>query len=186
MLIVTGLVIVTRGEPAAAAVGRLVGRAEHRVAPARVDPHRWSAAAVEFQAHSGEQLRRASGWVGLDLVGLLFVEGILLVLCLRFVGVSAAQVPAAAALTILLVSYPLTALPFAGLGVLDTAITVVLAEDEHVDSSAVVAALVIWRVCLLLVPLLFGGVCLLLWRRRGAPASDGPVAADATDRSAPA
>jgi putative heme transporter len=176
--IVAGLVIVSRGERTAAAVGRLAGRAGHRVAPSRVDPDRWSAALMEFQTRSGERLRRSSGWAGLNLVGLLLVEGILLVLCLRFVGVPAAQVPAAEAVVVLLLSYPLTALPFAGLGVLDTAITVVLAEDENVDIAAVVAALVIWRVCLLLVPLLFGGLCLLVWRRRGAPATGDPAAVD--------
>jgi uncharacterized membrane protein YbhN (UPF0104 family) len=49
--------------------------------------------------------------------------------------------------------------------VLDTVITAVLAADESVDASAVVAALVVWRVGLLLVPLVLGGVSLLVWRR---------------------
>jgi uncharacterized membrane protein YbhN (UPF0104 family) len=169
--IVLALVAVTRGERAAAALGRLASRLGHRIAPARVDPERWSAALVAFQAHSGERLRRYSGWAAIDLVGLLLVQGLLLVVCLRFVGVPSSQVPAAAALTILLVSYPLTALPFAGLGVLDAAMSVVLAADEAVDTSAVVAALVIWRVGLLLVPLLLGGVCLLIWRRTTPPAA---------------
>jgi hypothetical protein len=97
-------------------------------------------------------------------------EGLLLVLCLRFVGVPPGQVPAATALAILLVSYPLTALPFAGLGVLDT--------------SAVVAALVVWRVGLLLVPLALGAW--RCWLGGAGPARGGrtlaTATADGTDR----
>ena len=51
--------------------------------------------------------------------------------------------------------------------------TVVLAEDDAVDISVVVAALVIWRVCLLLVPLVAGALLLLLWRRRGGVRGPG-------------
>jgi uncharacterized membrane protein YbhN (UPF0104 family) len=73
-------------------------------------------------------------------------------------------VPAADVLVILLISYPLTALPFAGLGALDTAVSVILAAADDVDTSAVVAGLVVWRVCLLLVPLLLGALSMLVWR----------------------
>jgi putative heme transporter len=101
------------------------------------------------------------------MLGLLTAEGMLLVVSLRFVGVS---VPILAVLAILFVSYPLTALPLSGLGVLDAAISVVLVDDEGADPTAVVAGLVIWRVALLVVPLLLSGLCLLLWRLSGGGA----------------
>jgi uncharacterized membrane protein YbhN (UPF0104 family) len=175
LAIVLGLVAVARGARAAGRLGRLAGGLAHRIVPSRADPDVWSQAMVAFQARAGDRLRRSGGWAGLYLVGLLFAEGLMLVLCLRFVGVTPAQLSVVAVLIALFVSYPLTALPFSGLGVLDAAVSSILIAEGSVDATSVTAALVIWRVCLLGVPLLLGGLGLILWRRSratdGIPAS---------------
>lgn len=156
------------GRSIAAAAGRWAGRLVHRVSPARVDPEAWSRAVVVFQQQSGELLRSRSRSAGPVLAALLLLEGLVLVLCLRFVGVPAERASVAVVLVAFLVSFPLTTLPFNGLGALDAAIVGILTAEGVTDTSAEVAALVVWRVCLLLLPLLLGLVSLLLWRRHRA------------------
>lgn len=61
-----------------------------------------------------------------------------------------------------------------GLGALDAAIVAILTGEGVTDTSAEVAALVVWRVCLLFLPLVLGLVGLLLWRRHGRSGPAGP------------
>ena len=175
--IVVGLVLVSRGRKVAAGLGLWLGNRARRFSK-KVDPQQWSDAIARFQVESSSRLRTQSWRAGVALLALLLTEGLLLVLCLRFTGVPGSVAPAWAVLAALLVSYPLTALPFAGLGVLDAAIVTILSNENVADPSAIVAALVIWRVGLLLVPLLLGLGSVFIWRRQQPDEADALVAPD--------
>ena len=67
-----------------------------------------------------------------------------------------------------LVGYPLTALPFAGLGVFDALLYTLAVEsigDQY--SAALFAALLIWRIVTVATPLVIGAGAYGLWRRSG-------------------
>lgn len=164
--IMTTLVAVVRARRVAAAVGRTGGRIGHRFKPDDVDPEEWATKVVDFRAHVGDQLRKTWPWATLAMFGMVAFDGSVLLLSLRSVGISAAVLPAALVYGGFLVGYPLTALPFAGLGVLD-ALLYALAIERLGDgySSAVVAALLIWRVVTVATPLLIGAGAYALWRR---------------------
>jgi hypothetical protein len=175
-LLVT-LLGVMRRETIAAWVGRRAGQLARRVRRS-VDPEVWVAWAIEFRSHV---VRRVSPGLPISLALLILmvvVDGWLLALSVRFVGVPAAAVPMAAVEGLFLVVYPLTLFPLAGLGVLDA---VMLAGLVDVGGLAVepdvVAGLVVYRVTTLLVPpLLFGLPALLTWRRAREPEGTHHVA----------
>jgi uncharacterized membrane protein YbhN (UPF0104 family) len=167
-----------RAERLAAAIGRTGGRAAHRFRPASVDPEAWAAKMVEFRGLVGEQLRE--GWLLASLagVGMLVADASLLVYSLRSVGVPGSAIGALAVIGGFLVAYPLTALPFSGIGVFDGFLyAFVIARTGSAYDPAVVAGLVIWRSTTLLVAYLAGGICLLTWRRRASEPAAGSVTA---------
>src|SRR6478735_5594882 len=90
---------------------------------------------------------------------------LLLVLSLRFTGVPALVAPTVTIVVALLVSYPLTALPFGGVGVLDAAVIAILGLEQGPFETKAVAGLVVFRVCWMLVPLALGAVAVTRWRR---------------------
>ena len=105
-------------------------------------------------------------WV--SLAGLLVVvltDATIVLLSLRFVGVTAADVPALDVYAAFCVLYPLTLFPLAGLGILDG---LLLSDLLDVGGSgiegAAIAALVVWRAVTLGGPIMLGGVCLAAWR----------------------
>lgn len=152
--------------------GRLAARVR-----ASVDPDAWVAWTLEFRGHV---VRRAARGLPLSLAALVVmvvVDGVLVGLCVRFVGVSAQDVPLVATLGLFLLFYPLTLFPLAGLGVLDA---VLLAAMVDIGGLAiepdVVAGLVVYRVTTLLVPpLLFGLPSLAAWRATSGPEEPHPV-----------
>lgn len=152
------------------------GRVAARVR-ASVDPDAWVAWTLEFRGHV---VRRAARGLPLSLAALVVmvvVDGVLVGLCVRFVGVSAQDVPLVATLGLFLLFYPLTLFPLAGLGVLDA---VLLAAMVDIGGLAiepdVVAGLVVYRVTTLLVPpLLFGLPFLAAWRATSGPEEPHPV-----------
>lgn len=73
-----------------------------------------------------------------------------------------------AVLAALLSLYPLTIFPFAGLGVLDASLIVLVNAEGVADSADLVAAMVIWRAATPILPLLPGLVAITQWRRREA------------------
>ena len=84
-----------------------------------IDPDAWVAWVLEFRGHV---VRRASGGLPITLAALVVmvvVDGVLVGLCVRFVGVSAQDVPLLAIVGLFLPFYPLTLFPFAGLGMLE-------------------------------------------------------------------
>ena len=81
----------------------------------------------------------------------------------------------------LLSLYPLTIFPFAGLGVLDASLIVLVNAEGVADPADLVAAMVIWRAATLLLPLVPGVMALTHWRAREA--RRGKATADPFDAS---
>jgi len=186
--ITVALVLVVRADRFAAAIGRLGGRIGHRFRPNQVDPEHWAEVMVEFRSTAADTLRAKWAWALLTMIGLLVVDAIFLTATMRFMGIPNAELTFAEILAGYLCAYPLTALPFAGIGVLDAALIALYTERGATDEPTVIAALLVWRLATVLLPLLLGMVAYTLWRRanpseaqrvRGAAvAGDDPQAGD--------
>ena len=101
------------------------------------------------------------------LAAMVVTDGVIVVVSLRLVGVNSVSLPTAIVLGSFFVAYPLTALPFAGLGVLDAALIVTYTETAGVAAEPdIVAALVVWRVVTLIGTLLLGGLTFGWWHWR--------------------
>ncbi|MER7071775.1 hypothetical protein [Terrabacter sp. NPDC000476] len=164
LAVVAGLAVAARGERPAARVAGWVG-ARLRAVVTRVDPEAWATRAATFVRGAGEALRRGAPAAMACQVGLVLSEAAMLLLALRFAGVPPEAAPGSLVVVALLVSYPLTALPLAGLGVLDAAVLTVLGLDTGPLAVSAVAGLVVFRVCWQIVPLVAGGATVALWRR---------------------
>jgi uncharacterized membrane protein YbhN (UPF0104 family) len=104
---------------------------------------------------------------------MLTVELTMLVLCLRFVGLGADQVGFWDVAVAYLFAYPMTILPFSGLGVVDALLVASMVQTGGADvEAAAVAGLVVWRVVTLGGVYLMGAASILLWRHsvRTSPA----------------
>ena len=171
--LVGALVVIARGERAAGGFGRTAATVVRRLRPS-IDPEGWSAALVRFQQQSAAGLFRKIGRATPTMIGFIVVDGIVLVTCLRFVGIPGEQIGYLAVLAGLLSLYPLTIFPFAGLGVLDASAD--RAEQRRrgwSDPADLIAAMVIWRTATLLLPLVPGLAAITAWRR-----SSGPIPED--------
>jgi uncharacterized membrane protein YbhN (UPF0104 family) len=155
-----------RGEDQAAAIGYRAGRLVHRVRRS-VDPARWRDSVVEFRRTLSDRAWTRFPRALAALVAMIGVESGLLVLCVRFVGITPEQIGALAVVAAFLVAYPLILLPFSGLGLLDAAVIATLLLQGGVDPAVepgLVAAFVVWRIATLLIPLVLGALSLLTWR----------------------
>jgi hypothetical protein len=96
-------------------------------------------------------------------------DACILLLALRFVGVSAAELPAYEVIGMFFLAYPLTLPPLMGLGIYDV---VLLGAFMELGGAALepelVAALTVWRATTLVGPVLLGGVAAVWWRRTAA------------------
>lgn len=180
VLLVWAMVMISRGEKAAGHVGRVAARVVKRLRPT-VDPEAWAAAVVRFQKESSSGLVARMAKATPTMLGFVLVDAIVVIVCLRFVGIPGEYVGYLAVLAAMFTLYPLTIFPFAGLGVLDASLIVLINAEGVADPADLVAALVIWRAATLLLPLLPGLVTLGLWRRRQAATGTGPVAAGQTE-----
>ena len=165
--IVVGLVISTRGEAATARVAAAVATRVRRFAP-KVNPEQWSRTASEFVVNVADRVAARAMPAGATQVALVLSEALLLLLSLRFAGVPASAASAVSVVIALLIAYPLTALPFAGLGALDATVLAILSLNEGPWEMTAVAGMVIFRTCWVLVPLALGGITVLWWRRTTA------------------
>jgi uncharacterized membrane protein YbhN (UPF0104 family) len=104
---------------------------------------------------------------------MLAVDLLLLVLCLRFVGVSRGEVGVLDIAVAYLFAYPFTIFPFSGIGVVDALILAALVEAGGAAvEPAAVAALIVWRVFTVAGPVLMGVGAVTWWRHgqaRGGP-----------------
>lgn len=166
-LLVWAMVMISRGEKAAGNVGRVAARVVKRLRPT-VDPEAWAAAVVRFQKESSSGIVSRMARATPTMLGFVLVDAIVVIVCLRFVGIPGEDVGYLAVLAAMFTLYPLTIFPFAGLGVLDASLIVLINAEGVADPADLVAALVIWRAATLLLPLLPGLATLGLWRRRQA------------------
>ncbi len=158
--IVIALAISTRGEAAAARVAAAVATRVRRFNP-KIDPVQWSRTASEFVVNVADRVRTRALPAGATQIAMVLSEAVLLLLSLRFAGVPASAATAVSVVIALLIAYPLTALPFAGLGVLDATVLAILSINEGPWEMPAVAGMVIFRTCWVLVPLALGGVTVL-------------------------
>jgi uncharacterized membrane protein YbhN (UPF0104 family) len=162
------LLLVVRSDRLALTVGRRAGRAACRVRK-NVDPAAWAQACQDFRRDVEERFRHGFAKGLLSQWGMLAVDCGMLVLCLRFVGVSSAEVSLAEIAVAYLFAFPLTIFPFMGLGVVDALVLAAVVEvgGLGVEASAV-AGLIVWRVFTLAGPAILGVAALGLWRRSAA------------------
>ena len=163
-LLIAILVAISRGETAAHKVGHRLGDVAHKVRRT-VDPDRWADGFVSFQQESATGLAGRTTAAALTMLGFVVVDGLILVTCIRFVGIPPSELGVLTIMSAFLCVYPLTLFPFAGLGVLDASLVVLLTGVGTVESADLVAALVVWRAATLLIPLVPGLGALLWWRR---------------------
>ncbi len=175
-VIVIALVLISRGERLAFLVGKTAGRVAARFKE-EADPEQWASAVLDFRGRMSTRLTRGLPTALLALTGMVIADGLVLLTALRAVGVSDEYLPVVWVMGAFLIAYPLTAMPLAGLGLLDAALVVVYVEVAgSALESQIIAGFIVWRVITLGGPLLMGLIAFAWWRwrTRGAP-TDGPL-----------
>jgi putative heme transporter len=163
--ILVAILLILRSEALARTIGSRAGRLVCRVRKS-VDPEAWADACLTFRADISATFRRGFPRSLGALTGMLATDVLVLLLCLRFVGIYPSDVNLADVAIAYLFAYPFTLFPFSGIGVVDALILAALVESGGIDvESAAVAALVVWRVFTVGVPVLMGGGAVGLWRR---------------------
>jgi len=164
VLMIVGLIVVSRGERLARLIGRKVGQVVSRFRD-NVDAEKWADAVGDFRSTMSSRLMRGLPPSMASLAAMVVVDGGIVLYALRSVGVSSSMLPMLVILGTFLVAYPLTALPLAGLGILDAALIVAFTEVAGAAAEPeIVAALVLWRVVTLIGALLLGVLTLGWWR----------------------
>jgi putative heme transporter len=171
--IFVGAWLVTKSEPLAKRLGRWAGRVAARVRSS-VDPNSWETSVAGFQGHIAARFRRGLALSMPALIGKLLVDGGILVLAVRFVGIGQGQLSWVEIVAAFLVAFPLTLFPLQGLGILDATIVAELTAVGGVELEAgLVAALVTYRVVTLGTTALLGALFISGWRytsrRAGSP-----------------
>ena len=163
--IVAGVLLVLHSDALARTVGTRTARVVRRFRRT-VDPEAWAQACVDFRGHIAARFRYGFPRSLAGMAGMLLTDLALLVLCLRFVGVTASDASVAVIAIAYLFAYPLTILPFTGIGIVDSLIVAALVEAGGSDvEAAAVAGLMVWRVFTLGVPVAMGLGSLTWWRR---------------------
>ena len=140
-----------------------------------MDPDAWAEACLTFRSDISATFQRGFPRSLLALAGMLATDVLVLLLCLRFVGVYPSDVDLADVAIAYLFAYPLTLFPFSGIGVVDALILASLVEAGGLEiEPAAVAALVVWRVFTVGVPVLMGVGAVGLWRRSVAGMAEPP------------
>jgi putative heme transporter len=159
---------VLRADGFATRFGLLAGRTAQRFR-STVDPDAWAGFMNEFRSHINDTYRTGFPRSLAVLVVMVIADALILLMSLRFVGVSESDVPALYVIAIFFLVYPLTLFPLMGLGVMDT---VLLAAFLSVGGEAiepeVIAAFAVWRVVTLIAPVVMGAGALTWWRRTQA------------------
>ena len=177
--VVVALILVARGERFPRLVGRWAALVAARFREG-VDADDWAETAAGFRARMSTRLVRGLPPSLAALAAMVVTDGVIVLLSLRLVGVDATLLPAAIVLGSFFIYYPLTALPLAGLGVLDAALVVTYTETAGTAAEPeIVAALVVWRAVTLIGTLLLGALTFGWWRWRTGtgrlPSADLPV-----------
>ena len=129
-------------------------------------PDAWAEACLTFRGDISATFRRGFPRSLLSYYGMLATDVLVLLLCLRFVGVGADDASLADIAVAYLFAYPFTLFPFSGIGVVDALILAALVESGGTSiEAAAVAGLIVWRVFTVGVPVLMGVVAVATWRR---------------------
>jgi uncharacterized membrane protein YbhN (UPF0104 family) len=173
LTILAGILLVLRSEALARTVGTRAALVVRRVRR-DVDPEAWAAACLTFRADISATFRRGFPRSLLAYSGMLATDILVLLLCLRFVGVGPGEASLADLAVAYLFAYPFTLFPFSGLGVVDALILAALVESGGLSiEAAAVAGLIVWRVFTVGVPVLMGVVAVAWWRRTLVGDPDG-------------
>lgn len=176
--ITVGIFLVLHSEGLARTVGRRSGRLVRRVRRS-VDPEAWAEACSGFRADIAATFRSGFPRSLLAMAGMLAVDFAVLLLCLRFVGLSASEVSMVDVAIAYLFAYPFTLFPFSGIGLVDALIVAGLVEAGGLEvEAAAVAGLVVWRVFTVGIPVLMGAGALGIWRRGLQPGIEADASAE--------
>jgi putative heme transporter len=174
--------LMLRSERMAEKVGVTAGRFVSRLlALIRRPPVQgWEIATVKFRNRTIDLLEH--GWVPITVATLVSHLSLYLVLlvCLRDVGVSNAEVNWAEVLAVFAFARLATAIPFTpgGAGVVEAVLITGLTAAGG-DKPEVVAAVLIYRALTWGLPILVGIFCLLWWRKQSLTASAADTASSA-------
>ncbi|MFJ2618463.1 lysylphosphatidylglycerol synthase domain-containing protein [Glutamicibacter sp. NPDC087344] len=163
--LIGAVLIMTRSDSAAKALGEGCGRLVCRVKRS-VSPAEWGQKCLNFQRELSSRFAYAFPRSLAVSYLMVFFDGLLLLLAMRFVGLSPQTLSVADIAVAFLFAFPLTAFPMSGMGVVDVAISVACIEVAGTDvvQEPVLAALIIWRVFNVAGPLLLGIVASALWK----------------------
>jgi putative heme transporter len=177
--------LMLRSEHMAERFGILAGRFVSRLlALIRRPPVQgWELATVKFRNRTVDLLEH--GWVPITVATLVSHLSLYLVLlvCLRDVGVSNAEVNWAEVLAVFAFARLATAVPITpgGAGLVEAVLITGLTAAGG-DKPEVVAAVLVYRALTWGLPILVGVVCLIWWRRQSLTA---PAEADSTEAARP-
>jgi len=176
--------LMLRSEEQARRFGLLAGRVASRLLRLirRPPVAGWELATVKFRARTIDLVQRR--WVSITVTSLVSHLSLYLVLlvALRDVGVSDAEVGWAEVLAVFAFARLATAIPLTpgGIGFVEWVLTTGLVAAGG-ERAQVAAAVLVYRALTLVLPILVGVVCYLWWRRRSwtRPAQEAPSAAEA-------
>ena len=180
VLALAGFAFGLSGERRAARLGGALANAVARLRrlirrPGRPD---WDRGAVAFRAQAVTLLRDRWHWLTLTTLASHLSLFLVLLLALRHVGVSESEVSWAEALAAFALVRLLSAVPITpgGLGVVELGLAAALVLAGG-DNAQVVAAVLVFRLLTLVLPIPIGALTWWLWRRGTWYPSERPVAA---------
>jgi len=157
-----------RSRESAARVGRGLGKlVSTMLVPLHRDPvSGWDKAMAKFRDRTVLLLRARWHWLTLTTVVSHLSLFLVLLLCLRFCGVSAAQVGWIEALAVYSFARLLTAIPFTpgGLGIIEFALIAGLSAAGG-TRSAVAAGVLVFRILTYVLPIPVGVLTYVFWQR---------------------
>ena len=141
----------------------------------------WEAACVTLRANTVVVLKARGGRLTVLTLTNYWLNGILLILCLRLVGIDNEILPWSIALATYTVGRLSTVIQVTpgGVGVVEVAYTaafVAVTAPQYQD--AITAGVLIYRGFTYLMPIIVGAFCYLAWRfdkGRGVPVTHGPL-----------
>ncbi len=146
----------------------------------------WEPACVTLRANTVTVLKARGGRLTVLTLTNYWLNGILLILCLRLVGIDSAILPWAVALATYTVGRLSTVIQITpgGVGVVEVAYTAAfVAVTSTTYQDQITAGVLIYRGFTYLMPIVVGGFCYLAWRfdkGRGVPVTHGPLDAPLT------
>lgn len=163
--ILIGLILVMRSNALAKWMGESAGSVARRVKKS-LDTSSWGDAVVEFRGRVAHVFQGGVKGAYAAMLGAILVDALILLLSLRAVGVSSAQLSWLDVFGTFMIVFPLTIMPLFGFGVLDAALVGAFTTIAGLAfEPTIVAGVIIWRVVTLGGPLLLGLGVLMLWRR---------------------